>query len=601
MSDRIFPRTFVYPHIVGCYEFPPSSFQDNFDWNCTVIGKFWDTRKFSVALVQRLVSRFWHLRGPVTVHCYGTEFVFCCSNEYDADDLDLKGWVHFKGSLMVLQRLRGHEVPENMNLNLAPMWVQVQGLPIRYSVPQVASSVLQRVGDLLMEEDHNERRFRKLHEDGARVLFGPTDASLYTNSIRGIAPNRDNWTTELWYGDNDEEDPFEYPADSHPSDWDHLSDVIDNFSTGGVLFQDLGNSQLDPIPIFSPPPLGPSGPAYPDPFGAGPSNWLAENSGVAPTSHQQQIDSPTLSLGSFFPTEPAGDSGYQQDSSFGGFEFSHSSPSVGNYPEVILIDSATNSAAPAPVANGVDSVAISDNSLEVIQIVSTSISVESAPVINLNVTAVSSEEPAPMDWSPQFAPSSSDISDNSSPPSSPIEANKSEIPLRLKMTRGKKKIWKWVKNSCPSKRPASPSEPDAPSPIPSPGCLACLKQLKKRKGASGQSLSGSPSTSPSDHGSVAHRQEPPADQYMNVGAWNCRGIGTADSPKVPYLSSLVRSFSVDIMFIMETLVAVDLAVQKLASLRFDGFYGVDSQGLSGGLVVFWFAPLRVVPIVVSPN
>ncbi|XP_021759197.1 uncharacterized protein LOC110724108 [Chenopodium quinoa] len=52
---------------------------------------------------------------------------------------------------------------------------------------------------------------------------------------------------------------------------------------------------------------------------------------------------------------------------------------------------------------------------------------------------------------------------------------------------------------------------------------------------------------------------------------------------------------------MESLVDVDTTVTKLAPLRFDGFCGVNSQGLSGGLVVFWFSPLRVVPLLVSTN
>ncbi|XP_021740814.1 uncharacterized protein LOC110707087 [Chenopodium quinoa] len=79
---------------------------------------------------------------------------------------------------------------------------------------------------------------------------------------------------------------------------------------------------------------------------------------------------------------------------------------------------------------------------------------------------------------------------------------------------------------------------------------------------------------------------------MNIGAWNCRVLGTADSPKVPYLASLVRSFSLDIMFITETFVGLNAAVHKLSSLKFDGFCGLDSCGLSGGLVVFWFSPLK---------
>lgn len=86
-----------------------------------------------------------------------------------------------------------------------------------------------------------------------------------------------------------------------------------------------------------------------------------------------------------------------------------------------------------------------------------------------------------------------------------------------------------------------------------------------------------------------------------LAAWNCRGLGSADSPKVPYVSSLVRSFGIDVMFLIETLVLINVAVDKLSSLAFDGFCGSDALGLSGGLVVFWFAPVSVVPISISPH
>uniref|UniRef100_A0A803MWR8 Endonuclease/exonuclease/phosphatase domain-containing protein n=1 Tax=Chenopodium quinoa TaxID=63459 RepID=A0A803MWR8_CHEQI len=42
--------------------------------------------------------------------------------------------------------------------------------------------------------------------------------------------------------------------------------------------------------------------------------------------------------------------------------------------------------------------------------------------------------------------------------------------------------------------------------------------------------------------------------------------------------------------------AEDMAVKKLSSLAFDGSCGMDALGHSGGLAVFWFAPVVVVPI-----
>ncbi|XP_021716878.1 uncharacterized protein LOC110684751 [Chenopodium quinoa] len=88
---------------------------------------------------------------------------------------------------------------------------------------------------------------------------------------------------------------------------------------------------------------------------------------------------------------------------------------------------------------------------------------------------------------------------------------------------------------------------------------------------------------------------------MNIATWNYRGLGEADSLKVPYVSSFVRSFGVDIMFLMETLVFVQCAVQKLPLLGFDVFCGSDALSLSGGLVVFWFSQVVVEPISVSPH
>uniref|UniRef100_A0A803MZA7 Uncharacterized protein n=1 Tax=Chenopodium quinoa TaxID=63459 RepID=A0A803MZA7_CHEQI len=115
MSDKIFPNTFVYPHRIGAFPSPPVYETSHLNWDFCVIGRFWDTQ--------------------------------------DAVDLDARGWVHLKGSLMAIQRLRGYSVPENMNLNLADMWVIVVGLPIRYSTPMVAASVLTHVGDITMEDE----------------------------------------------------------------------------------------------------------------------------------------------------------------------------------------------------------------------------------------------------------------------------------------------------------------------------------------------------------------------------------------------------------------------------------------------------------------
>uniref|UniRef100_A0A803M5J3 Endonuclease/exonuclease/phosphatase domain-containing protein n=1 Tax=Chenopodium quinoa TaxID=63459 RepID=A0A803M5J3_CHEQI len=80
-----------------------------------------------------------------------------------------------------------------------------------------------------------------------------------------------------------------------------------------------------------------------------------------------------------------------------------------------------------------------------------------------------------------------------------------------------------------------------------------------------------------------------------------RGLGQANSSKVPYIASLVRSYVVDIVFLAETMVSVHSVLHKLSSLSCSDFVGVDSMGLRGGLCVFWFAPVVVEPLLVSPH
>lgn len=87
-------------------------------------------------------------------------------------------------------------------------------------------------------------------------------------------------------------------------------------------------SMAIPLRRFSRPPLGLSGPLFPDPFGAGPSNW-ADPSPIPPGMMPVSTPSPSPSLAVSFPTHTSSDSGYQDDSSAEGFTFSnvsHHSP-----------------------------------------------------------------------------------------------------------------------------------------------------------------------------------------------------------------------------------------------------------------------------------
>uniref|UniRef100_A0A803LXZ7 Chlorophyll a-b binding protein, chloroplastic n=1 Tax=Chenopodium quinoa TaxID=63459 RepID=A0A803LXZ7_CHEQI len=493
------------------------------------------------------------------------------------------GLLHFKGSLMVLQRLRGHDVLENLNLHLVPMWVQVQGLLIRFSVPEITSLVLNHVGDLLMEEGnimcgfvghgrgsgpksyelskfHLERRFRKLHESGARVLFGPTDVSLYSNSIRGIAPNPDNWTTELWFGDNDEDNPFEYPPDSHPSNWDDFSGIIDNFSTT--------STSLSPP---QQPPASLSG-LFPGPPQSGYRNskdevWQRELGISWCIKEDLEIDDPTPTSNVNRPRVLHVDNprhswsymGNWQTSASGRFELSWGfisrSGSLSYESSLYFLTSSFRALRPnisdpfgAGPSNWDGGESTPQFELDQQQLGSLTPSLassfplatpessdyqldsssggfefsQSQPSVlsSLMEMTVDSDKPTSMDYSPQYSPTS------------PHNFNLTLLLLWFQLE---------IMKACPTKRGTSFSEPHTPPAIASPSYFSCIKPLKKRKGMLGQP-----------------------------------GIGTTNSPKVPYLASLVRSLSVIIMFIMETFVDVNDVVGKLAPLRFDGFCGISA-------------------------
>ncbi|KAL2897985.1 D-alanine--D-alanine ligase [Bienertia sinuspersici] len=49
-----------------------------------------------------------------------------------------------------------------------------------------------------------------------------------------------------------------------------------------------------------------------------------------------------------------------------------------------------------------------------------------------------------------------------------------------------------------------------------------------------------------------NRKDNPTQKRMKVVSWNCRGLSNTDTPAIPYLVWLVRKFSVNILFLMET-------------------------------------------------
>ena len=71
---------------------------------------------------------------------------------------------------------------------------------------------------------------------------------------------------------------------------------------------------------------------------------------------------------------------------------------------------------------------------------------------------------------------------------------------------------------------------------------------------------------------------------MAILSWNCRGLG--DPATVHELRDLTRETAPAILCVAETQIAKYRVKGLVGSLGFDGPYGVDSSGRSGGLCIF---------------
>ncbi|XP_074304872.1 uncharacterized protein LOC141639712 [Silene latifolia] len=83
---------------------------------------------------------------------------------------------------------------------------------------------------------------------------------------------------------------------------------------------------------------------------------------------------------------------------------------------------------------------------------------------------------------------------------------------------------------------------------------------------------------------------------MTIFCWNCRGFGEADDPTIPYLHQSVLKHHPLILFLQETHTSVDIAAMKTHHLGFPNYFGVDSNGRSGGLLLYWgrFVDIQVI-------
>ena len=72
---------------------------------------------------------------------------------------------------------------------------------------------------------------------------------------------------------------------------------------------------------------------------------------------------------------------------------------------------------------------------------------------------------------------------------------------------------------------------------------------------------------------------------MNILALNCRGCGRSET--VHEISSLVVLHRPSVVLLSETKMSDKSAQELICKFGFDHAYGVASNGLSGGLVMFW--------------
>ncbi|KAL2925401.1 putative RNA-directed DNA polymerase from transposon X-element [Bienertia sinuspersici] len=84
-----------------------------------------------------------------------------------------------------------------------------------------------------------------------------------------------------------------------------------------------------------------------------------------------------------------------------------------------------------------------------------------------------------------------------------------------------------------------------------------------------------------------NRKDNPTQKRMKVVSWNCRGLSNTDTPAIPYLVWLVRKFSVNILFLMETHLNGGHVQRLCRVLGYDFCDYVFVSPSSGGLTVFW--------------
>ena len=78
---------------------------------------------------------------------------------------------------------------------------------------------------------------------------------------------------------------------------------------------------------------------------------------------------------------------------------------------------------------------------------------------------------------------------------------------------------------------------------------------------------------------------------MSFLSWNYRGLGNPAA--VRELRSVVKQEGPCLLFVMKTKIAANRVENLKNQLGFVGCFAVDSDGLSGGIGLFWSAEVQV--------
>ena len=78
---------------------------------------------------------------------------------------------------------------------------------------------------------------------------------------------------------------------------------------------------------------------------------------------------------------------------------------------------------------------------------------------------------------------------------------------------------------------------------------------------------------------------------MSCAGWNCRGLGNPEA--VRELGNFAKREAPALLFVMETKIRAKRVEDLRARLGFAGCFAIDSEGLSGGLGLFWSSDVIV--------